>query len=217
MRPIGTDGPSRGSSRLCSRRGRSLATPRLGGRWLDTAQRWLWNRPFSADDLRSLRAMKQRAEQEVERKGLSERELKLGPGGIRDIEFTVQLLQLVHGHSDRRSSVTDDRRHDRRAGRRGLHRPTVTPTSCSTPTGSSAIVEHRLQLEDEQQVHALPSCSEATDRLAASSAIATRPTPMPSEQLLGDLRSRRLAVRGIHERIYFRPLARSVHRGAEWL
>ncbi|NED84800.1 hypothetical protein G3I76_32485, partial [Streptomyces sp. SID11233] len=29
-----------------------------------------------------------------------ERELKLGPGGLRDVEFAVQLLQLVHGRTD---------------------------------------------------------------------------------------------------------------------
>ena len=72
----------------------------LGARWLDAAQRCLWTHPFEADDLRSLRAMKARVESEVARKGLNGRELKRGPGGIRDIEFTVQLLQLVHGHLD---------------------------------------------------------------------------------------------------------------------
>ena len=34
------------------------------------------------------------------RQGLSDRELKRGKGGIRDIEFAVQLLQLVHGRAD---------------------------------------------------------------------------------------------------------------------
>jgi glutamate-ammonia-ligase adenylyltransferase len=72
----------------------------LGEQWLGAAQQWLWARPFDAEALRSLRAMKARTESEVARKGLGNRELKRGPGGIRDIEFTVQLLQLVHGHLD---------------------------------------------------------------------------------------------------------------------
>ena len=48
--------------------------------------------------------MKARAEAELERKGLTDRELKRGRGGIRDIEFAVQLLQLVHGRQDERSA-----------------------------------------------------------------------------------------------------------------
>ena len=178
---------------------------RLGVRWLDTAQRWLWNRPFSADDLRALRSMKQRAEREVERKGLSDREIKLGPGGIRDIEFTVQLLQLVHGHSDP-----------------DLRSPTTVTTidelaDAGYIDGDDATrlldayrflrdVEHRLQLDDEQQVHALPTSPTANDRLARVLGYRDTPTAEAAEQLHNDLRRRRLVVRGIHERIYFRPL-----------
>ncbi len=44
--------------------------------------------------------MKARAEGEMDRRGLATRELKRGRGGIRDIEFAVQLLQLVHGRAD---------------------------------------------------------------------------------------------------------------------
>jgi glutamate-ammonia-ligase adenylyltransferase len=178
---------------------------RLGRRWLDTAQRWLWNRPFSADDLRSLRAMKQRAEHEVARKGLADREIKLGPGGIRDIEFAVQLLQLVHGHSDP-----------------DLRSPTTVVTIEELASAGYVDredadelldayrylreVEHRLQLDDEQQVHTLPSASEALDRLARILGYRDAPAGDTAEQLLAELRRRRLAVRAIHERIYFRPL-----------
>ena len=92
-RTVGVPGPAQGPSRW-------PATASSGLRFHETAQRWLWSHPFSADDLRSLRAMKHRAEELVVRRGLDEREIKRGPGGIRDIEFTVQLLQLVHGHAD---------------------------------------------------------------------------------------------------------------------
>ena len=46
--------------------------------------------------------MKARSEAELHKRGLEEREVKRGRGGIRDIEFSVQLLQLVHGRTDRR-------------------------------------------------------------------------------------------------------------------
>jgi glutamate-ammonia-ligase adenylyltransferase len=177
----------------------------LGARWLDTAERWLWNRPFSADDLRSLRAMKQRAEHQVERKGLTDREIKLGPGGIRDIEFTVQLLQLVHGHSDP-----------------DLRSPTTVTTIEELASAGYVdrrdadelldayrffrVVEHRIQLDDEQQLHSLPTSPEALDRLARTVGYRDTTAADAAEQLMVEIRQKRVTVRAIHERIYFRPL-----------
>ena len=43
--------------------------------------------------------MRRRVEEHIPA-GVAEREIKLGPGGLRDIEFSVQLLQMVHGRSD---------------------------------------------------------------------------------------------------------------------
>ena len=121
----------------------------------------MWGRAFDADDLRSVRAMKARAEGELARRHLTEREVKRGRGGIRDIEFAVQLLQLVHG------------RHDP-----GLRSPTTltalgqlaapATSGPTTPRPSTAAyrflraVEHRLQLVDDQQVHAVPTDRAAT-------------------------------------------------------
>src|SRR3546814_14633943 len=55
---------------------------------------------FTADDLRYVRRMKVRAEEQISLRGTADREIKRGPGGIRDIEFAAQLLQLVHGRVD---------------------------------------------------------------------------------------------------------------------
>src|SRR5262249_5724773 len=65
----------------------------LSVRFDQSAAFHLWRRTFSADDLRAMRTMKARVEQEMARKGLSDREVKRGRGGIRDVEFSVQLLQ----------------------------------------------------------------------------------------------------------------------------
>ncbi|MGH9267180.1 MAG: bifunctional [glutamine synthetase] adenylyltransferase/[glutamine synthetase]-adenylyl-L-tyrosine phosphorylase, partial [Acidimicrobiales bacterium] len=72
----------------------------LGAAFAEAAASRVWGRPFGADELRELRSLKTRAEGEVARRGVSEREVKRGRGGIRDIEFAVQLLQLVHGRHD---------------------------------------------------------------------------------------------------------------------
>ena len=177
----------------------------LGEHWLGAAQRWLWARPFDAEALRSLRAMKAQTEAEVARKGLGNRELKRGPGGIRDIEFTVQLLQLVHGHldPDLRGATTltmldemasagyiDDNDAEKMAS---SYRELRT-------------VEHRLQLVDEQQVHTLPTDDASLDRLARVMGRRDEPRGTAAEQLERDLIHIQTTVRGIHERVYFRPL-----------
>ena len=179
--------------------------PGLGVRFHDTADRWLWSHPFSVEDLRSLRVMKQRAEQEVARRGSADRELKRGPGGIRDIEFTIQLLQLVHGHADPdlRSPTTLIALQEMAAA--GY----VDPRDASKMTDAYVLlrtVEHRLQLADEQQVHTLPAQPVELDHLARVLSFRDEPAASAAQQLERELRSRQLAVRTIHEQVYFRPL-----------
>ncbi|MCD9624615.1 bifunctional [glutamine synthetase] adenylyltransferase/[glutamine synthetase]-adenylyl-L-tyrosine phosphorylase [Rhabdothermincola salaria] len=177
----------------------------LGERWLEAAQERLWNRPSDADTLRSLRAMKQRAESEVAKKGLAARELKLGPGGIRDIEFTIQLLQLVHGHLDpqlRGPTTLSTLAEMASAG----YVDSGDADDMATAYRLLRTTEHRVQLVDEQQVHALPSDRAALDHLARVMGRRDTTDGSAADQLLRDLRKARVGVRAIHERVYFRPL-----------
>jgi [glutamine synthetase] adenylyltransferase / [glutamine synthetase]-adenylyl-L-tyrosine phosphorylase len=177
----------------------------LGGAFARAAARQVWERPFGPDDLRALRAMKARSEDLVTRRGLEAREIKRGPGGIRDIEFSVQLLQLVHG------------RHDE-ALRTG---PTLTALGELAAAGyvdrsdAGALedayrflraVEHRLQLVDEQQVYTVPDSREARTRLARVFGYRDVAGADAVKQLDTALRGHQVRVRSIHERLYFRPL-----------
>jgi glutamate-ammonia-ligase adenylyltransferase len=187
----------------------------LGRRWLDAAQRHLWGRPFSAEDLRAVRAMKQRTEAGVARRGLADRELKTGPGGIRDIEFTVQILQLVHGSSDpdlRTAGTLPTLAELAEAGY-------VDPADAARLAEAYRffrLVEHRLQLVEEQQVHALPTAPAALDHLARVLGFRDLPKGSAASQLLAEVRGQQHAVRAIHQRVYFRPLleAFAEHDGA---
>lgn len=177
----------------------------LGTQWLASAQNRLWSHQFTADQLRSLRSLKARSEAEVVRKGLVGREIKRGPGGIRDIEFTIQLLQLVHGHADT-----------------GLRSPTTLVTltemadagyidaeDASKLAGAYILlrrIEHRLQLVDGQQVHTMPTDPTALSRLARVLDYRDRVDGDAASQLERDLRFQQATVRSIHDRIYFRPL-----------
>ena len=183
--------------------------PAVGAAWADAAASALWGHGLSSDDLRSLRALKARAETEVERHGAAERDVKRGPGGIRDIEFAVQLLQLVHGRADPdlRTPNTivalaelDEAgyvAHDDAEGLVGAYR-------------FLRRVEHVLQIEDEQQVHTVPADREHRRRIARVLGYRGRPEAGPTEAFDRELTRQRNLVRRVHERLYFRPLLDSL-------
>jgi len=179
--------------------------PELGARFLERAQERLWTRPFTADDLRAVRVMKARAEGELARKGLADREVKRGPGGIRDIEFSVQLLQLVHGADDPalRSPTTLDVLAE--LGTAGYVDP-ADARSLDHAYRLLRTVEHRLQLVQEQQVHTLPANDQALERLARVMGYRDTAEASAAELLVGYLRSQQAAVRSIHQHLFFRPL-----------
>src|SRR5690606_466030 len=73
----------------------------LGARWLATVSPLVWQAAERPEAVEGVRAVRRRIIDNV-RSEVREREVKLGPGGLRDIEFAVQLLQLVHGRGDER-------------------------------------------------------------------------------------------------------------------
>ena len=177
----------------------------LGKAFASAAAARVWDRRFSADDIRALRAMKARAEGEVARRRLSDREIKRGPGGIRDVEFAVQLLQLVHARHDPglRSANTIEALAE------------LSGAGYVDPHDAGALedayrflraVEHRLQLVDEAQVHAVPAEAAARARLARVLGYRDAPQAAAGERFDADLRAHQTTVRSIHERVYFRPL-----------
>src|SRR5207244_1146664 len=96
-----------------------------------------------------------------------ERDVKLGRGGIRDIEFIVQTLQLIHGA--RHPFVQEP---GMLKALRALRELDLLPTDEVLTLDKTyrflRRVEHRLQIEAEQQTHVVPRDSEALRRLALS-------------------------------------------------
>jgi len=112
----------------------------------------------------SLREMKRKISAEVRRKNLQDN-IKLGSGGIREIEFFGQMFQLIRGgvlptlQKPAIQSVLAT------LGREGF----VPPAVCRELTAAYRFlraVEHRLQEVDDRQTHALPSDPLARLRLA---------------------------------------------------
>ncbi|MBI2710783.1 MAG: bifunctional [glutamine synthetase] adenylyltransferase/[glutamine synthetase]-adenylyl-L-tyrosine phosphorylase [Actinobacteria bacterium] len=178
----------------------------LARRFERLAARRLWSRSFSADDLRSLRALKRRGELAASHGGRPDRwELKRSPGGIRDIEFAAQLLQLVHGQHDPELRV----------------RATL-PALVQLAAGGYVAeedaawlgrayrhlrrLEHAVQLDDDRQTHSLPADARERHRVARVVGYRDRPRSSALEELDAELAACRAAVRATHERLYFRPL-----------
>ena len=184
----------------------------LGAAFITEVQTRVWSRPFGTDDLRRLRELKALAEAEMTRRGLEERELKRGRGGIRDIEFAVQLLQLVHGREDATLRAPSTLAALRALAAGGY----VAAGDADALEGAYRFlrtVEHRLQLYEDQQVHAVPTSGEARARLAR--VLGYRDTASASA-LAGferDLRRHQATGRSIHERLFFRPLLEAFTAG----
>jgi glutamate-ammonia-ligase adenylyltransferase len=179
--------------------------PDVGRQWASAASSALWGRRFNADDLRSLRVLKERAEADVVRRGVAEREVKRAPGGIRDIEFAVQVLQLVHGRTDPdlRSPTTLRALAEMRAA--GY----VAPDDADGLADAYRFlrrVEHALQIEDDQQTHTLPTDRDHRRRIARVLGYRGTPESGVTDAFDRDLARRRNVVRRVHERLYFRPL-----------
>jgi glutamate-ammonia-ligase adenylyltransferase len=171
----------------------------------EAASEHLWSRTFGADELAELRTLKARAEAVVARRGLEKRELKRGRGGIRDVEFSVQLLQLVHGGRDpalRMRATLPALAELSDAG----YVAAEDAAALAISYGFLRTVEHRLQLVEEAQVHTVPAEREARDRLARVLGFRGLPTQTPAERFDMVLARHQSAGRAIHERLFFRPL-----------
>lgn len=173
--------------------------PELGRAWTEAAQAAVWERPFTAADIRAVRTLKERADAGTARRPDGGRDVKRGLGGIRDIEFAVQLLALVHGGEDPTLRVRStlalleqlaDGGYVAAADARALAEAYVALRRA----------EHHLQLVDLRPVHVLPDDPLALDRLARS--LGDR----HGEVLVDRLRDHRTVARAVHERLWFRPL-----------
>ena len=185
--------------------------PRLGAAFMAAASERVWGRPFGADDIRSVRLMKARTEGEIVRRGLAARELKRGPGGIRDIEFAVQLLQLVHGRADpalRSPNTLTALREQASAG----YVAVADATALDEAYRFLRAAEHRLQLVEGEQIHALPTDAASRTRLARVMGFRDDAGTTAVTRFEAELRRHQATVRSIHERLFFRPLMEAFTR-----
>jgi glutamate-ammonia-ligase adenylyltransferase len=177
----------------------------LGAAFIDRAEPFVWPDVLEPAAVHEVRAMKARTEQMLASKGLHTRELKRGYGGIRDIEFAVQLLQLVHGRHDPsiRARGTLDALEQLSSG--GY---VTVPDARSLDEAYVWLrtVEHRLQLVEERQTHTLPVDERARTHLARVLGYRDKPGAAAVDQLDAQHQRHQRIVRSIHEKLFFAPL-----------
>ena len=183
---------------------RPLAGSReLGQAYMDGVAPKVWSSASRPGFVDQVQRMRERVTENIP-VGDVDWQLKLGPGGLRDIEFTVQLLQLVHGQADETVRL----------------RGTIESLSALTNAGfvgrtesasfaesyrALRVMEHRLQLRDLSRTHLMPRDSEGQRVLARASRFAST-----GDELVEKWQRLKIEVRQLHERLFYRPLLAAV-------
>ena len=194
----------------------------LGQAYADTLGPLVWQAARREHFVEDVQAMRRRVEQSLPPRQAG-RELKLGPGGLRDIEFAVQLLQLVHGRTDE-----------------ALRSPATLPALAALAAGGYVgradadelgaayrflrRTEHLLQLNRLSRTHTLPDDPAVLRRLGRAMRFNDGPNEPWFPPSVSGIRSdpaadfdeewRRHArqVRRLHEKLFYRPLLDAVAR-----
>ena len=172
----------------------------LGERYIQAIKPLIWSRPDRASIVESARHLRKRVLDLIpatER----DREIKLGRGGLRDVEFTAQLLQLVHGTTDETLRVMDTfsaldalaaagllSRADRDVFRRNYE--------------FLRTLEHRVQLVKLRRTHLLPT--EESDFRRVARAMGLKP-----QELAERWNQVRAETAALHDSVFYRPLLKA--------
>src|ERR1041385_721544 len=162
--------------------------------YLRQLQPFIFPKSPTPDLLDEVAAIKARIERDIVGHEHRERNVKLGAGGIREIEFVVQALQLLHAARHPFLQEPGTLRVIRGLAELELL-PNEDATTLETAYRLLRRVEHRLQIEAEQQTHTVPEKGEALEVLARSLAFSS------GEELLSSLRGQMQAVRAIFTRV----------------
>ncbi|HEX6148576.1 bifunctional [glutamine synthetase] adenylyltransferase/[glutamine synthetase]-adenylyl-L-tyrosine phosphorylase [Nocardioides sp.] len=178
----------------------------LGREYVEMVRPLVWQAAERDGFVTDVQAMRRRVLDTIPAEH-SERQLKLGSGGLRDVEFAVQLLQLVHGRTDP-----------------GLRAP-ATLSALAALTQRAYIgrrdgeamheaysflrtLEHRIQLFQLRRTHVVPDDDASLRRIARSMGFVKDPVA----ELEAAWRHHRREVRRLHEKLFYRPLLAAVAR-----
>ncbi|WP_243060691.1 bifunctional [glutamine synthetase] adenylyltransferase/[glutamine synthetase]-adenylyl-L-tyrosine phosphorylase [Nocardioides sp. SR21] len=176
----------------------------LAQEFVDETSPMVWSAAERDGFVEDTQAMRRRVVEHIPAKD-AERQLKLGSGGLRDVEFAVQLLQLVHGRADERV------------------RPPTTLSALAELTNGGYVgredgealheayaflrtLEHRIQLHRLRRLHVVPEDEVSLRRLGRSMGFFKDPVTVLNKTW----QHHRREVRRLHEKLFYRPLLSAV-------
>ncbi|MFI7019366.1 bifunctional [glutamine synthetase] adenylyltransferase/[glutamine synthetase]-adenylyl-L-tyrosine phosphorylase [Streptomyces sp. NPDC050164] len=176
----------------------------LGEEYVAAVQPLVWKAAERENFVPDVQKMRRRV---VENIPVAEvdRQLKLGPGGLRDVEFAVQLLQLVHGRTDTslRSGTTLDAL---KALAAGGYVGRADAAQLDEAYRFLRSMEHRIQLFRLRRTHLVPEDEAELRRIGRSLGLRTDPVA----ELLREWKRHATVVRRLHEKLFYRPLLDAV-------
>jgi glutamate-ammonia-ligase adenylyltransferase len=176
----------------------------LGAEFVELTRPLVWTAAERDGFVEDTQAMRRRVVEHIPARE-AERQLKLGSGGLRDVEFAVQLLQLVHGRADERvrppttlsalTELTEGGYVGRQDGE-ALHEAYAFLRT----------LEHRIQLHRLRRTHVVPEDERALRRLGRSMGYLKDPVGVLDKTW----QHHRREVRRLHEKLFYRPLLTAV-------
>ncbi|WP_019064828.1 bifunctional [glutamine synthetase] adenylyltransferase/[glutamine synthetase]-adenylyl-L-tyrosine phosphorylase [Streptomyces prunicolor] len=176
----------------------------LGAEYVDALEPLVWKVAERENFVTDVQKMRRRVVENIPVTEI-DRELKLAPGGLRDVEFAVQLLQLVHGRADTslRSGTTlvalEALAAGGYVGREDAARLDDAYRFLRT-------MEHRIQLYRLRRTHLVPVEEADLRRLGRSMGLRTDPVA----ELNREWKRHATVVRRLHEKLFYRPLLDAV-------
>jgi len=181
----------------------------VGRAYLDALTPMVWQAASRDNFVTDAQAMRRRVEEHVPA-GEAERQIKLGKGGLRDVEFSVQLLQLVHGRADaslRSGSTLPALEALSRGGFVGRE----DAAALARAYRFLRTLEHRIQMQRMRRTHLMPTAEADLRRLGR----ALGHHCDPAGEIVRQWKATAREVRRLHERIFYRPLLAAVARLSE--
>ena len=178
----------------------------LGAAYIAAIRPLVWTAADREGFVDDVQAMRRRVVDHLP-KAEADRQLKLGRGGLRDVEFAVQLLQLVHGRSDEKVRSPNTLVALEHLTRRGY----VGRDDGATLADAYRFLrsmEHRIQLYRLRRTHQVPAGEPDLRRLGRSLGFTTDPVA----ELTAEWKRHALEVRRLHEKLFYRPLLAAVAR-----
>jgi glutamate-ammonia-ligase adenylyltransferase len=175
----------------------------LAQEYLSKIQPLVWSAAGREGFVQAAQGMRERVLSNIDPQEL-DRQIKLGPGGLRDIEFTVQLLQLVHGRTDTTVRVQD----------------TISAIGALSEAGYISrkdaeaffrnyrflrTLEHRIQFAQMRRTHLMPQVSSHLRGVARGVNLSWNGDDLNVQWVKA-----KLEVRALHQKVFYRPLLSAV-------